>query len=247
MNQERELQEKIVNFLSKREEFQGTRVAFIVEDKEDPFKAVQKAVASTVGLAVVISAVGYRRRANSGEAITGTLSLQLDIFENITLNRAAKDRMTGQAANEIIRALLHWQRFEGLGRLRFIDSRRNDGPSLASWESNWEIEIGADEIRWGAEGSLFGVIQTRKVRFNGVTVEEFNARGNAFIVGVRDKRIEVDLTALIGDTHALLEIGDTFEMEVNGKSETFTCNVSELTESSEEAATLHIAGRTYTK
>lgn len=245
MSKERELQDAIVEFLGKSEEFNEHRVVFVVEDQEDPVKAVRKAIANTVGLAVVVSCVGFKRRANSGAKITGTLALQLDIFENIPLNRAAKSRMTGQTANEIIREKLHWKEFEGLGRLRFISSRRNDGSELASWESDWEIEIGAEEIRWGEAFGLFGIIQSRRVRFAGSVVEEPDRFGDVGPFGVRDKHIEVELTALMPDTYSPMQIGDSFEMNVAGEKRVFTCNASEFSEESEEATTMRIAGRTY--
>lgn len=245
MGQERELQERICDFLTKREEFRDDHLTVIVEDKEEPIQAVRKAIASKAGLAVVISAVGYRRRANSGSAITGTLSLQIDVFEKMIINRTGKDGMTGQTANEIIRNILHWKKFEGLGVMRFIDSRRADTSEYAHWESNWEIEIGADEVKWGSNGSIFGIVITRRITNGGTLVEEPNRFGNVKMVGVRDKHIKVDVTAFVSGTQEDLTIGDKFTMEVNGEERSFTCTASELDESVEESTTLHIAGRTY--
>ena len=132
---ERDLTERIAKYLGGIEDFKGDRVAFIPEDLGSVENEVTKAGVTTSGLAVVIAVGSFARTSDSAAAMAGDLDLSISVFEVPKANRKNPSAMTGQTANELIRNRLHWQAFDGIGRLRFVDYVRLEDGNFFVWES----------------------------------------------------------------------------------------------------------------
>ena len=115
---ERDIVEAIAHFLEGREEFAADRVAFIPDDVGSTDAETEKARFAKAGLAVVVGIDSFTRVSDSGGVMTGPLELTICVFESPKLNRKNRGAMTGATANELLRSLLHWHLFEGLGRMR---------------------------------------------------------------------------------------------------------------------------------
>lgn len=141
---ERDLTERIAAFLRDCEEFKGDRVAFIPEDLGPVENEVTKAGVTTSGLAVVVAAGGFDRRSGSASAMAGDLDLTVSVFEVPKVNRKNPSAMTGQTANALVRSLLHWRMFDGIGRLRFRDYVRLEDGNFYVWESRFTVSVGVE-------------------------------------------------------------------------------------------------------
>jgi len=240
---ERDLTERIAKYLGGLEDFKGDRVAFIPEDLGSVENEVTKAGVTTSGLAVVIAVGSFARTSDSAAAMAGELDLSISVFEVPKANRKNPSAMTGQTANELIRNRLHWQAFDGIGRLRFVDYVRLEDGNFYVWESRWRVAVGADEASWGAGETAFGVVRTRKLVRGGTQIIEPNGTGKAFLVGTTDRHLAVDLTCYWnGETPPGLD--EEFTLTVNGTATTFTCTASDDSVDAEDGTVLHLAGRT---
>ena len=243
---EGQLVAEIAKFLEGREEFSKDHVAFIMEDVGSTDAETEKARFAQAGLAVVVATDSFTRVSDSGGEMTGPLELTICVFERPKLNRKNRGAMTGATANELLRSLLHLHLFEGLGRMRFASYVRYEVDEYYVWESRWRVELGADEATWGTGESAFGVVRTRRIRRAGTVVTEPDGNGDAFLLGVRDRHLEIDLTCW-SNGEPPPDIGETFSVPVNGVETVFECTESDDTASSEEGLTIHIAGSTFPK
>lgn len=100
----------------------------VVEDRANIDTEISRAIAkATGGVAVLVSVTGFRRRANSGRALTGTIDFEVSVHENPLFNRKGQFVLTAQCVAERLAALLHWVRLDGFdGRLLFDDLVRAD-------------------------------------------------------------------------------------------------------------------------
>ena len=240
---ERDLTERIAKYLGGIEDFKGDRVAFIPEDLGSVENEVTKAGVTTSGLAVVIAVGSFARTSDSAAAMSGDLDLSISVFEVPKANRKNPSAMTGQTANELIRNRLHWQAFDGIGRLRFVDYVRLEDGNFFVWESRWRVAVGADEASWGAGETAFGVVRTKRLVRAGTQVSEYDGCGDEFLSGVRDRHLEVDLTCYSNGAEPP-DLGETFRLAVRGVEVEFRCTASDDSVDAEGVATLHLAGRT---
>ena len=99
-----------------------------VEDEHDVQLKVSRALAGT-GTFAIVTVADYARRANSGELLTGTITFDVTLFENVPANRAKTGFMTAQGAAQRIAETLHWRRLGGRfeSPLRVSGVRRNPG------------------------------------------------------------------------------------------------------------------------
>ena len=84
----------------------------LVEDKGDIIYETQKAI-NGVGVLVVVTVDRFARRANSGQLLTGTLTIDVTASENVKVNRAKEPYETAQGVAEVIARALHWKEFGG--------------------------------------------------------------------------------------------------------------------------------------
>ena len=113
MNSLRQAAEKIALAIRKlAEEMSWTNVTCLVEDKGDVIFEVNKAI-SEVGVVVVVAVDRFTRRTNSGQILTGTLTIDVTASENVPVNREQDPYVTAQGVAEAIAQRFHWRTFEG--------------------------------------------------------------------------------------------------------------------------------------
>ena len=84
----------------------------LVEDKGDIIYETQRAI-NSVGVLVVVTVDRFARRANSGQLLTGTLTIDVTASENVKVNRAKAGHQTAQGVAEEIARAFHWKEFGG--------------------------------------------------------------------------------------------------------------------------------------
>ena len=106
------------------EEMGWSDLTVLVEDKGDVIYESQRAVAK-VGVVAVVTIDRFARRANSGQLLTGTLTIDVTASEGVTVNRAKEPYVTAQQVAEAIAQRFHWRalggRFESPLRLATLE------------------------------------------------------------------------------------------------------------------------------
>lgn len=104
----------------------GGGVSVVVEDRCRPAAEVEKAL-GRLGVLALVSATEHRRRADTGAATDGDMSIEISLFENPKLNRRSGDdaRHTVTSAAEVAANALHWRTAGGM-LLVYSDMRRAD-------------------------------------------------------------------------------------------------------------------------
>lgn len=101
-------------------------IEFHIEDKSDITSEVTKFLKG-FGVMVVISVVGYDRRINSGNLMTGSLKLNISAIENTRHNRNNPGFMTATDVSVRIAEILHFKDFDLLSSpIRFTSMQRAD-------------------------------------------------------------------------------------------------------------------------
>ena len=244
---QREFCERIAAVLGGLEALRECRV--VVEDLADVYAAVAKA---TTGVVAAVSCVGHTRRRGGGSSLSGTLDFEILFAEKPQVNRAGgrRDFLSAQCAAEAASRALHFMDVEGFGRLVYDDMRRQDEDGRAQVFLSLHAEQSLDRskaLSWGlADGTqAYGEIVQRRVVNGGSVVIEPDHRGASRYSGVRDRHIAVDLRANIpAGLEDVPVVGSSFTCPVRGASVTFVCTASDVEEDAEDAATLHLAGRT---
>ena len=129
-------------------------VTVLVEDKGDIVFEAQKAL-SKAGVTVVVTVDRFARRANSGQLLAGTLTLDVTASENVPLNRARPDAVTAQMVAEALATGLHWRAFGGRIAAEAGDVR--EALSLAEGDERRALLRGGVHAwrgRRGGEGQL---------------------------------------------------------------------------------------------
>lgn len=89
----------------------GESIEVIVEDRAEIENAIKTAITkATGGVAVLVTVVRWRRRANTGRLMTGDIDFQISVHENPLFNRKGQFVLTAQCVAERIAVLLHWRR-----------------------------------------------------------------------------------------------------------------------------------------
>ena len=108
----------------------NSAVTVIVEDKGDIESQIAEAL-GYAGVVIMIGVLGFDRRQQSGELITGNLKLELRVMERPAVNRNEQGYITAQQMIENLILSLHWARIPGmLGPLLFNDFSRDDTAEL---------------------------------------------------------------------------------------------------------------------
>ena len=94
------------------EEIGWNHVTILVEDKGDIIYESQRAIGE-VGVLVVVTIDKFARRANSGQLLTGTLTIDVTASESVTVNRENEPYVTAQQVGEVVARSLHWREFGG--------------------------------------------------------------------------------------------------------------------------------------
>ena len=111
----------------------GDNLTVIVEDKAEIESSIRTAITKgTGGVAVLVAVTGFRRRANSGRNLTGTLDFQISVHENPMFNRKGQFVMTAQCVAERIAAILHWTRLEGFDNPLLVDGLQRTDDNTAN-------------------------------------------------------------------------------------------------------------------
>lgn len=89
-----------------------SNLTVLVEDKGDILFETQKALGKA-GVVVTVTVDRFARRANSGQLLTGTLTVDVTASESIPVNRAKAGGATAQGVAEGIADALHWRELGG--------------------------------------------------------------------------------------------------------------------------------------
>ena len=227
-------------------------VTVLVEDKGDIVFEAQKAL-SKAGVTVVVTVDRFARRANSGQLLAGTLTLDVTASENVPLNRARPDAGTAQMVVEALATGLHWRAFGGrfASPLRLATFEKlYPSPKVTSVALSFAAEymLGedgeAEKVSWGiADGStVYGDMTEVTDARGGENVYEEDRAGDAKWVGTRDRHWAIELTCTVRGIGKddLPAKGATF---VYG-GETYVCDTASITRTVEGVATARLTGRT---
>ena len=224
-------------------------VRAIVEDNGDVDTAITTAL-TELGVAAVVSVTSHTRRGMGGRSLTGRLGIEVAFIEKPAVNRDHPGSLTAQGAFEIACARLHGLKLGEFGRLVYEDMRRDDQDDecrvFAAFRMEQSVKPG-DAVRWGIDGDVvYGIIQTKRTGRGGTVVFEDGRNGAAARKGVRDRHLTIELTALVpaDASDCLPDLGDIFTAPARGVQMTFVCTSASVDEQVEDAATVHLAGRT---
>ena len=226
---------------------QAGNVTVAVENAVSAADAVRRQLGK-LGLLVLVSSTGHTRKSSAGASTAGDIGLEITVFENPKLNRAGNpDAFTLTAASEAIAAALHGYRPEGLqNHLRYIsmaraDADENDARMVLSFAALQSLK--ADKaVKWGIGATaIWGEVTTSRRARGGEPIFEPGRCGKAKFLGVRDEHWTIELTAtVLVASPEIPAIGETF---IVGEVE-YVTSAAAITESSEDAATVTLAGRT---
>ena len=122
-------------------------VTVIVEDKGDIESQIAEAL-GYAGVVIMIGVLGFDRRQQSGELITGNLKLELRVMERPAVNRNEQGYITAQQMIEKLILDLHWKRVVGMsGPIKFEDFSRDDTTELDIIRSNFAGECSLGMVR----------------------------------------------------------------------------------------------------
>lgn len=124
------------------EEMRWSNITVLVEDKGDILFETQKAI-NKVGVLVVVTVDRFARRANSGQLLTGTLTIDITASENVQVNRSRADNKTAQGVAEEIARTFHWKEFGGnfVSPLRLATMEKiYPGPGVTSVALSFQAE-----------------------------------------------------------------------------------------------------------
>ena len=109
----------------------GVRV--VVEERTNWISQVEQALSTAGEILVLVSFGGYRRRPGSGPAIlTGTLTVDAAVHENIALNRERPGFATAMQVAEHLAASLHGAAVEGFDNPFLVEGLTPDNASAIS-------------------------------------------------------------------------------------------------------------------
>lgn len=147
-SQFRDICENLAAYIRTLDGIKGnSAVTVIVEDKGDIDSQIAEAL-GYAGVTIMIGVIGFDRKPNSGELITGNLKLELRIMERPAVNRNEQGHITAQQMIEKLILDLHWKRVVGMsGPIKFKDFSRDDTNELDIIRSNFAGECSLGMVR----------------------------------------------------------------------------------------------------